>query len=612
MVLPVTLDNDTPHTLRIRVTSHLSGHFRLEEDPLPGSIQLAAKQSKTYYYPIRVIARQGTGTVHIAVRGLGFSDAIQRKIQVQERGYPRSLAWSGTLQQNQEISKTLVLPKNFTDLRGQFVIETNPTSRWEQSLQSMLREPYGCFEQTSSVNYPNILILRYLTTRNIQNPALFRRSYGILDRGYQRLMRYESQGGGFEWFGASPGHEALTAYGLLQFLAMKQVYHRVDSTMIQRTKAWLLSRRNGEGGYHQSERSRFGFQASRTINDLYITYALASAGVRDLHKEVHYAAQQALDGNDPYLLALALLAHRQLRPRHSLTQQLHQHLLQQQQKDGSFHSRGTSITRSYGLNLRLETTALATLAMMKTDTPYWRIQRSIQWMREHRNPYGGFGTTQATVLVLQALTTWEERYPSSSGTGTFSLWLNDQLVQKHTVSAHKPLALGSAWVRGMKPGKNVLRLQWQARHSVPFGLGLHYRTYQPVTDNNAPVSIQTALQQDRVKMGDVVRLNAIIQNKTSRTLPMVLAKIAIPGTLQWASWQLKQWKEQGVIAFYETKPREWIVYLRSMQPGEVKKLHVDLETLATGHYTSPSSSAYLYYSPEQKYWDAPLRLLVHP
>jgi len=38
-----------------------------------------------------------------------------------------------------------------------------------------------------------------------------------LSRGFKKLMTYEAQTGGFEWFGQSPGHEALTAYGLLQF-----------------------------------------------------------------------------------------------------------------------------------------------------------------------------------------------------------------------------------------------------------------------------------------------------------------------------------------------------------------------------------------------------------
>ncbi len=37
---------------------------------------------------------------------------------------------------------------------------------------------------------------------------------------------------GFEWFGASPASESLTAYGLLQFIEMKNVSSVVEDEMI--------------------------------------------------------------------------------------------------------------------------------------------------------------------------------------------------------------------------------------------------------------------------------------------------------------------------------------------------------------------------------------------
>ena len=45
----------------------------------------------------------------------------------------------------------------------------------------------------------------------------------ILNKGYDHLLTFEANKGGYEWFGADPGHEALTAYGLMQFHEMKEV-----------------------------------------------------------------------------------------------------------------------------------------------------------------------------------------------------------------------------------------------------------------------------------------------------------------------------------------------------------------------------------------------------
>jgi hypothetical protein len=36
-----------------------------------------------------------------------------------------------------------------------------------------------------------------------------------LKDGYAKLITYETKQNGYEWFGASPPHEALTAYGLM-------------------------------------------------------------------------------------------------------------------------------------------------------------------------------------------------------------------------------------------------------------------------------------------------------------------------------------------------------------------------------------------------------------
>ena len=49
----------------------------------------------------------------------------------------------------------------------------------------------------------------------------------ILD-GYLLLKTYETTTKGYEWFGQSPGHEALSAYGLNEFRDMQNVVNFVD------------------------------------------------------------------------------------------------------------------------------------------------------------------------------------------------------------------------------------------------------------------------------------------------------------------------------------------------------------------------------------------------
>ena len=54
-----------------------------------------------------------------------------------------------------------------------------------------------------------------------------------LEKGYKRLVTFETASGGFEWFGEEPGHESLTAYGLMQFHEMNDVLE-VDENLLPR------------------------------------------------------------------------------------------------------------------------------------------------------------------------------------------------------------------------------------------------------------------------------------------------------------------------------------------------------------------------------------------
>ena len=56
-------------------------------------------------------------------------------------------------------------------------------------LDGMLRMPCGCFEQTSSSAYPNVLIVDYIKKNRVASPAMLMKAESFLNVGYQRLLR---------------------------------------------------------------------------------------------------------------------------------------------------------------------------------------------------------------------------------------------------------------------------------------------------------------------------------------------------------------------------------------------------------------------------------------
>ena len=105
-------------------------------------------------------------------------------------------------------------------------------------MDSILRMPGGCFEQTSSSTYPNVLALDYMKRTKKLTPEVHAKAEGYIANGYQRLLTFEVPGGGFSWFGSAPANKILTSYGLMEFYDMSKVYD-VDPKLIPRTQQWL-------------------------------------------------------------------------------------------------------------------------------------------------------------------------------------------------------------------------------------------------------------------------------------------------------------------------------------------------------------------------------------
>ena len=67
--------------------------------------------------------------------------------------------------------------------------------------QGLLQEPCGCFEQASSSNYPNVMVLGYLDATGDDVPVMAARARELLPKGYQKITGYECKQKGYEWKG---------------------------------------------------------------------------------------------------------------------------------------------------------------------------------------------------------------------------------------------------------------------------------------------------------------------------------------------------------------------------------------------------------------------------
>ena len=181
-------------------------------------------------------------------------------------------------------------------------------------LDGMLGMPGGCFEQTSSSTYPDVLILNYLKTTKHLNPEIQMKAEQYINVGYQRLVTFECKNGGFSWFGNEPAHQVLTAYGLLEFADMAKV-HDVDPALIAApSNGWPAPARRrqlGRDGAGIAE-GIINRQTGALRTTAYLAWALAESGyqgeaVRNALAVCEGASQRRRKilyaGGDPQLLS---------------------------------------------------------------------------------------------------------------------------------------------------------------------------------------------------------------------------------------------------------------------------------------------------------------------
>jgi hypothetical protein len=575
---------------------------------------LAAEARESLFVDLLVTGKEGLGTVAFTGTSEGLSDAFEREISVAPLGFPQAYEASGELEDVARHSVDLGQAIDGT-VSAKIQLYPSPVATLVSGMEGLIREPGGCFEQTSSSNYPNVMVLRYLEEQGVADPELVSRTMGMLDRGYDRLVGYESPKKGYEWFGGDPGHEALTAYGLLEFQDMRAVYGDVDAQMMERTADWLMSRRDGEGGFERDAKALDSFgRASAEVTDAYIVWSLAEAGFVDgLDKELARQQGVALESSDPYMLALAAGTLTRLDGLDKEAQAAAKRLVSMQSKDGSWAGADHSITRSGGEALTIETTALAVMALLQVPGQDAAVRRGVDWLNEHRGGFGQWGSTQATVLSLRAMTAYASASRATRSAGEVELRINGRKVADFAYEAgHRDAIVFEDLGTFFTSGANTIELVLDGKDPLPYSVAVEYRSTLPASSSETAVELDTRLAAQQVNMGDNVRLSATLRNRTEQGQPMTLARIGLPGGLQAQTWQLEDLRDRGIVDFFETGPREVVLYFRDLEPEELRSIPIDLVAAVPGTYTGPASSAYLYYTNEHKDWAEPLRVTVEP
>ncbi len=601
LAIPLTLKNNTTHSISGELTVIAPDGLQATAN-VETSQSINANDTRIIYLNYKVLDKIGKQNFKISFKSDGLSDAFEQEIKILSKGFPVAVSFSGN-----EVEKeyTVKLDKVVNgSIAADFTAYPSVVSDILKGIESILGEPYGCFEQTSMTSYPNVMVMNYLKTLDKPDDKLMASASNLLDKGYKRLMTFETKEKGYEWFGGAPAHEALTAYGLMQFNDMKGIYN-VDQKMIDRTAGWIMARKDGNGGFQRNPRALDNFGgASPEITNAYIVYSLAEAGYREIDKELNAAFQKATESKDPYQLALVANAAYSYKDK-AKAETCMNLLYEKQAKDGSWTGLSHSVTRSTGISLTIETTSLSILAMLKSGNPKQpALDNSVKSLLAARSGSGSFGSTQGTILALKALTEYAKYSKKTNESGTIEFYVdNKKVAEKSYKAGERELITIADLNKYISTGKHTLKVKYiGCKNPLPYSVSVKWNTSLPNSQPQCVIGLDCKLASTNVKVGETVRLTAMLINKTAEGQPMTLAIIGLPAGLTAQPWQLKEMQEKKLVDYYETIGNNVVLYYRQMAPNETKTINLDLKAEISGEYDAPASSAYLYYTNEFKTW----------
>ncbi len=615
--LPVALVNGTSAALKgADVKIDFKGDARVASI---GAVDLAAKERARRIVEMKIGQESKPLDLKLTANAGDYSDTVTRTVTIKPAGFPIHASFGGLVSAQKPASHVVTLPENVVrgSVKTSIVVYPSPLANMTESLSRLIQEPSGCFEQTSSTTYPMTMAQQYFQSHSGVDPKLVADAREKLERGYKRLVGFECTEKGYEWFGENPGHEALTAFGLLHFTDMKQV-RDVDAAMLERTRAWLLRQRDGKGGFERKRRALHAWIEDRDTSNAYITWALLESAprtadmARELSKEIASLKEAANKSQNSYVLALAanVMA---LAGDATEARKLMDQLAAKQGKEGVVDGGTQSIVGSMGETLQLETTSLAVLAWLRDASYAGNVERSMKYLASSCEG-GRYGSTQSTVLALRAIVAYDKARAAKRTGGAVRVYVNGQPVGsavKFEASAQEAIKLPDV-SELLAPGERKIELRMEGGAQLPYSIEVTYNALTPASSPETQVALEVALAKTALTEGEPTEARVLISNKTDEKLPTAVAIFGVPGGLEVRHDQLKELVKKKTVDAYEVIGRDVVFYWRGMEPRKKIDVPVSLIAAVPGTYTGPASRAYLYYADEHKTWLNGVKVSIAP
>ncbi len=605
---PIAVYNylSTPQTVKLVLSS---GSWYTPLGATTQSVDVGPGEVVGAKFPVRV-DQVGVQTLTVTATGSAASDALARQVLVVPDGKEFPTALSGSLAAG-STQQSVSFPANAVPGSDELYLEVYPAflSQVVTGMDSMLQVPNGCFEQTTSTTWPNVLVTRYMTQTGQITPAIQIKAESLISAGYQRLLTFEHKGGGFSWFGEQDPAPFLsvTAFGLMEFADMAKV-QPVDPAMVQRTVSWLVGQQQTDGSWKGDQSEFFTFQTSTLRNTAFVVWALADNGYTgpEMQSGLSYVKSQLGTDEDPYTLGLVANAFAKAAPADPALTTVLADLDKKKHVDGDklyWDSEGTQ-TNFYGggEDANVAATALVAHALILAGGYAGDVDGALTYLTSSKDEYGNFGSTQATIWTLRTLLLAAEK-GTQGAVGSFAVDVDGTPFTTLSLTKDKADLMTTV---DMKPfattGSHQIKLSFVGTGKVSYNLvAKHNLAWADVPpDPTGPLSITISYDKSALNVDDTVQATVNVVNNTASIQNMVIATLGIPPGFQVLTEDLDAYKQNGQLSSYEMTGKQLILYLSALSPSSTTTFKYRLRATMPVKASDGGGEAYLYYQPDQK------------
>ncbi|NXT78645.1 A2ML1 protein, partial [Zapornia atra] len=449
------------------------------------------------------------------------------------------------------------------------------------NIDELLQMSSGCGEQNMVHFAPNVFITRYLEETGQLTPEIKQKAIGYLESGYQRQLLYKHADGSYSAFGegSEPGNTWLTALVLKTFSQARNFIH-IDEQNIKDAASALIKSQTPSGCF-KSEGKLFNngllgaVEEGLGLSSAIIT-ALIHSGMPRSDPVVWKALKCIKDlvnadigSSNLYSLALAANAFAVAGDK-ALRQKILRRLdkaaiisddqifwsQQSKEKEDSLHW-----YRAPSVDVEL-TSAILMAHLSKSSLSLDEIRKASQivsWLTKQQNPYGGFASTQDTVVALEALALYATKTFSKDDLDLQASLSSEGFSQNIRVDNTNRLLLQTVELPAVDQdyivhvqGHGCLFLQAVLRYHIP----------PQRSEATFAVSVQTQCTTPDATQFPVTIHARYTGNRVSTN--MVLIQVELLSGYSPVAGSLEELKKMPLVKKVESKADRVIVYLEEL------------------------------------------------